>query len=61
MKGEIKLVKTVLFAGTASSNPVIAEQVENFLIICLHPHALATGWYQKNAINQKSSSRGNDI
>lgn len=40
MKGEIKLVKTVMFAGIAASKPVIAEQGENFLIIRLHPHAL---------------------
>lgn len=61
IKGEIKLVNTVMFAGIAASKPVIAEHVENFLIICLHPHAVATARNQNNAIHQHSSPRGNDI
>lgn len=50
-----------MFAGIAASKPMIAEQEENFLIIHLHPHAVATGRYQNNAIHQHSSPRGNDI
>lgn len=61
MKGEMKLVKTVMFAGIAASKPLLAEQVENFMIICLHPHAVATGRYQNNATHQHSSPRGNAI
>lgn len=61
MKGEMKLVKTVMFAGIAASKPLLAEQVENFLIIHLHPHAVATEWYQNKAIHQHSSPRGNYI